>query len=70
MALSTLDTCSVDNNSNLVVFEFKSPGELLFREFVKGIWLASDVQVYLNLMHSEDSTREMAKLLLSERVGF
>ena len=70
MALGTLDTCSVDNYSSLVVIEFKSLGRLLFREFVKGVWLASGVQVYLDLMRSEGRTRAMAKLLLSERVGF
>ena len=48
----------------------KSAGELLFREFVNGIWLASAVQVYLDLMRSEGRAREMAKHLRHERIGF
>ena len=68
--LGALDARSVNQGANLAVIEVKSPGELLFREFVKGIWLASAVQVYLDLMRSEGRAREMAEHLRRERVGF
>ena len=69
-ALGALDARFVDQGANLAVIEVKSPGELLFRELVNGIWLASAVQVYLDLMHSEGRAREMAKHLRRERIGF
>ena len=69
-ALGTLDVRLVDQGANLAVIEVKSPGELLFREFVKGIWLASAVQVYLDLMRSEGRARELANHLRRERIGF
>ena len=69
-ALGALDARFVDQGANLAVIEVKSSGELLFREFVNGIWLASAVQVYLDLMRSEGRAREMAKHLRRERIGF
>ena len=69
-ALGALDARSVDQGANLAVIEVKSPGELLFRESVNGVWLASTVQVYLDLMRSEGRAREMAKHLRRERIGF
>ena len=44
--------------------------QVLFRESINGIWLASPVQVYLDLMGSEGRAREMAKHLRQERIGF
>ena len=69
-ALDALDARVVDQGANLAVIEVKSPGELLFREFVNGIWLAGVVQVYLDLMRSEGRAKEMAKHLRHERIGF
>ena len=69
-ALGSLDARVVDQGANLAVIEAKSPGELLFREFVNGIWLAGAVQVYLDLMRSEGRAKEMAKHLRQERIGF
>ena len=69
-ALGALDARFVDQGANLAVIEVKSPGELLFRESVNGIWLAGAVQVYLDLMRSEGRAREMAKHLRQERIGF
>ena len=69
-ALGALDARFVHQGANLAVIEAKSPGELLSREFVNGIWLASAVQVYLDLMRSEGRAREMAKHLRRERIGF
>lgn len=69
-ALGELDARVVDRGANLAVIEVKSPGELLFRESMNGIWLASAVQVYLDLMRSEGRAREMAMHLRQERIGF
>lgn len=69
-ALGALDARFVDQGANLAVIEVKSPGELLFREFVEGTWLASPVQVYLDLMRSEGRAREMAEHLRQERISF
>ena len=68
--LGALDARVVDQGANLSVIRTKSPGELLFRESVNGIWLASVVQVYLDLMRSEGRARELAKHLRRERIGF
>ena len=69
-ALSAMDARFVDQGANLAVIEVKSPSELLFRESVNGIWLASAVQVYLDLVRSEGRAREMADHLRHERIGF
>ena len=55
---------------NLAIIEAKSPGDLLFRERVGGIWLASPVQVYLDLLRGEGRSKEMAEHLRKERIGF
>ena len=54
---------SFDQGANLVVIEVKSPGELLFRELVDGIWLASPVQVYLDLICGEGRCQGNGKAL-------
>ena len=69
-ALGELDARFVDQGANLAVIEVESPSELLFRESVNGVWLASAVQVYLDLMRSEGRAKEMAKHLRQERIGF
>ena len=69
-ALGALDAHVVDRGANLVIIEAKSSGELLLRELVDGIWLASPVQVYLDLIRGEGRAREMAKHLRQERLGF
>ncbi len=69
-ALGALDARLVDQGANLAIIEIKSPGELLFRESVDGIWLASPVQVYLDLMRSEGRAGEMAGHLRQQKIGF
>jgi len=60
----------VSEGTNLAVIEAKSPGELLFREQVNGVWLASPIQVYLDLVGSDGRGKEMAEHLRRERIGF
>jgi hypothetical protein len=69
-ALVDLGARAVSEGSNLAIIETKSPGELLFREQVKGVWLASPIQVYLDLVGSEGRGKEMAEHLRRERIGF
>lgn len=69
-ALGILDARVVNDGANLTVIEAKSPGELLFREKVGGAWLASPVQVYLDLVRSEGRAKEMAEHLRRQRLGF
>lgn len=70
LALDELGARPVDEGANLVVIPAPSPGDLLFRQRPGGIWLASPVQVYLDLVHSEGRARELADHLRRERIGF
>ena len=69
-AIDEVGARRVTEGTNLVVIEATSPGELLFRQQVNGIWLASPIQVYLDLVHSEGRSKEMAEHLRRERIGF
>ena len=69
-AIGDLGARVVNEGVNLVIIEAKSPGDLLFRERVGGIWLASPVQVYLDLLRGEGRSKEMAGHLRKERIGF
>jgi len=69
-AIGDLGARVVNEGANLVIIEAKSPGDLLFRERVGGIWLANPVQVYLDLLRGEGRAKEMAGHLRKERIGF
>lgn len=69
-AIGELGARVVKEGANLAIIEAKSPGELLFRERVGGIWLASPIQVYLDLLRGEGRAKEMAEHLRKERIGF
>ncbi|MCV0438272.1 MAG: hypothetical protein K5880_06555 [Hydrogenophaga sp.] len=69
-AMAELDARVVAEGANLVVIAAKSAGELLFRQQVGGVWLASPVQVYLDLLQGEGRAKEMAEHLRRERIGF
>ncbi len=69
-AIGELGARVVSEGANLSIIEAKSPGELLFRERVDGIWLASPIQVYLDLLRGEGRAKEMAEHLRKERIGF
>lgn len=68
-SISELGARSVVEGSNLGIIETDA-GELLFRNEIDSIWLASPVQVYLDLMHGEGRSMEMAEHLRKERIGF
>lgn len=69
-AIADLGARVVSEGANLVIIEAKSVGELLFRERVGGVWLASPIQVYLDLLRGEGRAKEMADHLRRERIGF
>lgn len=69
-AIADLGARVVNEGANLAIIEAKSTGDLLFRERVDGIWLASPVQVYLDLLRGEGRSKEMAEHLRKERIGF
>lgn len=67
--IANLDARVVSEGANLDVIETKTRGEMLFREHREGLWLASPVQVYLDLLRSEGRSREMADNLRKEVLG-
>lgn len=70
VAIGDLGARVVNEGANLAIIEAKSLGELLFREQVGGIWLASPIQVYLDLLRGEGRSKEMAEHLRKEKIGF
>ena len=69
-AIGDLDARVVNEGANLGVIEAKSSGELLFREQIDGLWLASPIQIYLDLLRGEGRSKEMAEHFRKERIGF
>jgi hypothetical protein len=65
-----LEARPVNEGANLDVIETRSRGEFLFRERAGNLWLASPVQVYLDLLRSGGRGKEMAEHLRQERIGF
>lgn len=60
----------VSEGANLEIIESPSPGDYMFKERVGTAWLASPVQVYLDLQRSDGRGQEMAEHLRQERIGF
>jgi hypothetical protein len=69
-AISDLGARAVSEGANLAIIDAKSPGELLFRERIGGIWFASLIQIYLDLLGGEGRSKEMAEHLRKEKIGF
>jgi hypothetical protein len=69
-AVSELEARVVTEGANLNVIETRSQGEFLFKERRDSVWLASPIQVYLDLMRSGGRAKEMAEHLRQERLGF
>lgn len=69
-AISELGAKSVTEGSNLSIIDAESQGDFLFRERVNGVWLASPVQVYLDLLQGEGRSVEMAEHLRKEKICF
>jgi hypothetical protein len=69
-AVADIGARTVSEGFNLAIIETTSARELLFRENAGGIWLASPIQVYLDLLRGEGRAKEMADHLRKERIGF
>ncbi len=69
-ALTELGARTVTEGANLAVIDTKSAGDLLFRERQEGLWLASPIQIYLDLIRGEGRSKEMAEHFRKERIGF
>lgn len=69
-SISALEARGVNEGANLIVLEAKSLGELLLRERLGKVWIASPVQVYLDLLRGEGRAKEAAEHLREERIGF
>lgn len=69
-ALALLDARAVEEGANLLVIETRSMSELLFKEHVGTSWLASPIQVYLDLLQSEGRAKELAQHLRKLRIRF
>ena len=69
-ALGELGARTVSEGANLVVIDAKSPGDLLFRQRVGGVWLASPIQTYLDLVRAEGRAKELAEHLRQTTIGF
>ena len=61
---------NVQEGANFGVIETRSTGEFHFKERIQGDWLASPVQVYLDLLGSAGRIKEMAEHLRHERMSF
>ena len=69
-AIGDLGARAVNEGANLGIIDAQSPGELLFRDRVDGLWLASSVQIYLDLLRGEGRSKELAEHFRKERIGF
>jgi hypothetical protein len=69
-AITDLGARVVNDGANFAVIEAKSSGDLLFREKIDGLWLASPIHIYLDLLRGEGRAKEMAEHFRKERIGF
>ena len=69
-ALGELGARPVTEGANLLVINAKSQGDLLFRQRVDGVCLASPIQTYLDLVRAEGRAKELAEHLRRTRIGF
>lgn len=69
-AIHELGARTVNEGINLTVIESHSLGELMHRQQLDEVWLASPIQVYLDLVGSEGRSKELGEHLRRERIGF
>ncbi|KFG67141.1 hypothetical protein JH26_23905 [Microvirga sp. BSC39] len=64
--LADFDARPVTEGANVDILETKTQSEFLFKEKVDNLWLASPVQVYLDLLRGEGRARDMAEHIRKE----
>jgi hypothetical protein len=67
---AALEARPVTEGANLDVLETTTESEFLFKVRLDGVWLASPVQVYLDLLQGGGRGQEMAEHLRAERIGY
>src|SRR5205823_164419 len=67
---SSADIQAVEEGENVTFLATGERWPLLFRRRVDEIWVASDVQLYLDLWASSGRGMEQARHLRTERLGF
>ena len=67
---SALNARPVQEGANFQAIESRETGEFLLKERVQGHWLASPVQVYLDLLQGTGRSKDMAEHLRNEKIGF
>lgn len=68
--LDAVDARPVSEGANLELIETRTGGELVGRRQINGIWYASPVQVYLDLISGEGRARDAAEHLRGEILGY
>jgi hypothetical protein len=68
--IQQLDAREVTEGANLFIFETRSYGEFLFKEKHDAAWLASPIQVFLDLVGAGGRSQELAEHLRRERIHF
>lgn len=66
----TAGLAPVEEGANIAIYLCREQGPLLFRHQVNGIWVASDIQLYLDLYASPGRGREQAVHLRRQRLAF
>lgn len=61
---------AVDEGYNVLLLTTRTEGPLMYRQKQDNLWLASDIQLYLDLKASPGRGREQAEHLRRERIGF
>ncbi len=69
-AFSAPEISQVDEGENLSLLATKEMTPFMFRTLVDGNWVASDIQIYLDLMVWPQRGKEQADYLRRERIGF
>jgi hypothetical protein len=67
--MARLEARVVSEGANLDIIETKSRSEFLFKEHKDALWLASPLQVYLDLLRGDGRSRDMAEHLRKEVLG-
>ena len=61
---------SAEEGYNVLLLVTRTEGPLMYRQKQDNLWLASDIQLYLDLFASPGRGREQAQHLRQERIGF
>ena len=69
-AAAAADLHPADDGDNIAFLATRDHWPLLFRRQIDGVWVASDVQLYLDLWVSPARGREQARHLRAERLGY